>query len=382
MDPDKYQQAWQAEASQTRVTIDADLLLEEVQRQLRNFRAMIFWRDFREIGIALLMIPAWFYLGITTSSPWTWYLAVPALLWVIGFLLVDRRRHTNTPNDPGEPLLDCVQNSLTQVEHQIWLLRNVFWWYLLPFTIPLLTFFIHVTWRTSDGRLEAVTISALLSVFLLVVDGFIYYLNQYAVRKQLEPHRRELLTLLASLQDEPSGTGADEQVNLPALPFAEDGLQTPCPSPARAAVGNLTFMIIIVLVVGAAVVMVNTAPSGRTDNGYSLRSPFGGVRWQGDQPEVQVEDEWFELVSLDKIPASDIVAFSQETYGDKWRKRFEEDLVELLTRMGHPPGGKVTLVVQSLTSPETQTLEDVPMTYANRRAIREAAQARERVDSP
>jgi hypothetical protein len=141
-------------------------------------------------------------------------------------------------------------------------------------------------------------------------------------------------------------------------------------------------MIIIVLVVGAAVVMVNTAPSGRTDNGYSLRSPFGGVRWQGDQPEVQVEDEWFELVSLDKIPASDIVAFSQETYGDKWRKRFEEDLVELLTRMGHPPGGKVTLVVQSLTSPETQTLEDVPMTYANRRAIREAAQARERVDSP
>ena len=32
MEPDKYQQAWQAHSSQTRVTIDADLLLKEVQR--------------------------------------------------------------------------------------------------------------------------------------------------------------------------------------------------------------------------------------------------------------------------------------------------------------------------------------------------------------
>jgi hypothetical protein len=46
--------------------------------------------------------------------------------------------------------------------------------------------------------------------------------------------------------------------------------------------------------------------------------------------------------------------------------------------MGHPPQNKVTLVVQSLTSSETQTLDNVPMSDANRRAIFEAAQARER----
>ena len=34
------------------------------------------------------------------------------------------------------------------------------------------------------------------------------------------------------------------------------------------------------------------------------------------------------LVSLDWITAGDIVAFSQRTYEDKWRKRFEEDRVE------------------------------------------------------
>ena len=46
--------------------------------------------------------------------------------------------------------------------------------------------------------------------------------------------------------------------------------------------------------------------------------------------------------------------------------------------IGHPPQETVTLVVQSLTSSETQTLEGVPMTRVNRRAIRNAAQARER----
>ena len=37
MDPDKYQQAWQAHSSQTRVTVDADLLLKEVQRSPTRF---------------------------------------------------------------------------------------------------------------------------------------------------------------------------------------------------------------------------------------------------------------------------------------------------------------------------------------------------------
>jgi hypothetical protein len=110
---------------------------------------------------------------------------------------------------------------------------------------------------------------------------------------------------------------------------------------------------------------------------YPKKSPFAAVRWQQSQPEVKVGDEWFKLVSLDGLPAGEIVVFSQVMYGSKWQKRFEEDLVELLTRMDHPPRDKVTLVVQSLTSSQQQTLADVPMTEANRRAIYKAARARE-----
>ena len=106
---------------------------------------------------------------------------------------------------------------------------------------------------------------------------------------------------------------------------------------------------------------------------YAKRAPFSAVRWESRQPEVKIDGEWYKLVSLDDLPVAKIVAFSRKTFVSSWKKRFEEDLVELLSRMGHPPKDAVKLEVQSLKSSETQVLEDISMTEANRRAIREAA---------
>ncbi len=110
-------------------------------------------------------------------------------------------RHKRKPSEPGDPLLESVEESLTQVEHQIWLLRNVFWWYLLPPAISLSAFFAHVILLASQDWLEALG-GAGLFVFLFALYYFVYYLNQRAVRLQLEPRRQELVTLLASLGDE------------------------------------------------------------------------------------------------------------------------------------------------------------------------------------
>ena len=57
---------------------------------------------------------------------------MPAKIWVGGVILMDRERHPQMPGDPSKPLVESVKKSLTQVEHQVWLLRNVFWWCLLP----------------------------------------------------------------------------------------------------------------------------------------------------------------------------------------------------------------------------------------------------------
>lgn len=107
---------------------------------------------------------------------------------------------------------------------------------------------------------------------------------------------------------------------------------------------------------------------------FPKKSPFTAVRWpDASQPEVKVDGQWYKLMLLNDLPIAEIMAFSQETYASKSQMRFEEDLVELLSRMGHPPKDTTKLVVQSMTSTKTQVLEEVPMTKANRQAIKAAS---------
>ncbi len=202
MNPDPFQQAWKAESTQTRVTIDIDSLSKEVQRSQQGFQSMILWRDVREAGTALLLIPVWLVMGLASSQPWSWYLSLPVFVWIAAFILVDRRRHPQRPSAPGEPLGFYAKESLVQVEHQIWLLRNVHWWYLLPSGLAVMAYFLHVSWQISGTWWLFVPAAIFWSLFVLVIYGAIYWLNQFAVRKTLEPRRQDLLKLVASLEDE------------------------------------------------------------------------------------------------------------------------------------------------------------------------------------
>lgn len=375
MEPDKFQQAWQSQTARTRVTVDANLLLKEVLRNQQEFQATILRRDIIEVVVGLVLIPVWFFMGSLLSMPWTWYLTVPALIWVVGFFLVDRIRHPQTPRDPSEPLLECVKDSLTLQEHQIWLLRNIFWWYLLPPGISVLVFVLQIAWRgavaTNDWWTGGV-VAAFMSGFLFLLYYFIYYLNQRAVRMQLEPRRQELLTLLTSLQDETNSddiVGDDKKFDL-----AESAANAESP----VAVGrSLAFMATLAVVTTFA--SVAAFFSGKAIAGYPEVSPFAAVRWEDSQPEVKVDGEWFKLVSIDDVSITKIIDFSKTTYDDLWQKRFEEDLVELMAGMGHEPSESVRLVVVPLFPKDAkeQILEDVPLTEANRRAIKYEALKKE-----
>jgi CubicO group peptidase (beta-lactamase class C family) len=278
--------------------------------------------------------------------------------------------------------LSCIKNSLTQVEHQIWLLRNIFWWYLLPFAIAISAFFIQVPWQMAvetNEWLPALGFAAFLLAFLVVLYFWIYRVNQRAVRTQLEPRRQELLALQASLADDASSEISGE---FPMLMSASPPLYLR--SPRRLIFAAVCFVAILaILWIGVPGILyiaarIDQSISSTPDEDYPKLSPFTAVRWQESQPEVELDGEWFRLFAIDGLPTDEIVAFSQKTYGPLWQKRFEEDLVELLTRMGHPPRDTVQLVVQTLSQPlDTRTLNKVPMTRANRQAIRDAAQARE-----
>jgi hypothetical protein len=125
----------------------------------------------------------------------------------------------------------------------------------------------------------------------------------------------------------------------------------------------------------AATFLVGAHQPGAAQGGdkrYPKLAPFSAVRWKGSAPEVKVKDVWYELLAIDDTQAKAIVQFCKDKEKKLWQKRFEEDLVEMMARMGHQPGEKVTLKVRSLKTGKTEVLKDVPNTRENRQAIWQA----------
>lgn len=190
MNFEEIQQMWGRQDNSGRIVIDSDVLLKEVRRNQRQFASTIFWRDFREVGVAILMV---FYFGRhgLRQQDWTLGLIALACFGVGMFILVDRIRQKRRSPQIGESLRGCIRASLDQIRHQVWLLRNVFWWYQLPLLIPLTISLLHGAPTTTGVLLSALVIG--------LVNWLIYLLNQSAVREGLEPRQRELETLLSNL---------------------------------------------------------------------------------------------------------------------------------------------------------------------------------------
>jgi Na+/proline symporter len=192
------QKAWQSQDPGAKVTINADVLLKEVRRNQQQFQAMILWRDVREVVGCLLLMLYFLYHGIRHDD-WTDYLMAMASFSVGTFMLVDRVRQRRKRPAANHSLKSCIETSLHQVNHQVWLLKNVFWWALLPFAAAVGISIGHSVLHARNPGLAAMIIGMAAVLFITLVYWGIYWVNQFAVRKCLEPRRQELETLLASL---------------------------------------------------------------------------------------------------------------------------------------------------------------------------------------
>jgi hypothetical protein len=196
------QQAWQSQNAGAKMTINTDLLLKEVRRNQQHFRATIFWRVAREVGVTAIMACLFLHWAMRDRE-WSLYLLSFACLGVGTFLLVDRwLQHQKRPVT-NNPLRSCLEASLLQVNHQIWLLKNVLWWYLLPLAAAVGISIGTAIWKTRHAGYAAMIGWGLILLVGGLIYWGIYWLNQFAVRKSLEPRRQELETLLTSLKENP-----------------------------------------------------------------------------------------------------------------------------------------------------------------------------------
>jgi RNA polymerase sigma factor (sigma-70 family) len=112
---------------------------------------------------------------------------------------------------------------------------------------------------------------------------------------------------------------------------------------------------------------------------YPKLAPFDAVKWNGDSPVVRVDDVWCELLAIDDLPVERIVQFCKIHEPAQPQKRFEEDLVQVLTLLEHPPRNeRVKLTVRGVDTKVVSELHDVPMTRDHRQMLWHARQIEER----
>ena len=196
---DELQSKWQSHDHGSRVNLDADLLLTEVHRNHRALESSLLQRDLVEV-VASAIVTGFFGYVAVLHNEWSLYLCSLGGLFVGVFLIVDRWiQHRRRPVSDAS-LQSCIQASLVQVNHQIWLLKNIIWWYLMPPSIGVVAFLGSSAWKARDADwVSQLTLAVIVFIGVLTFWG-VYWLNQRAVRKTFEPRRNELESLLASLE--------------------------------------------------------------------------------------------------------------------------------------------------------------------------------------
>jgi hypothetical protein len=196
---DDLQSKWQSHDHGTRLIIDADVLLKEVRRNHRALELSLYRRDVDEIVAAAIVTVVFGGLAVLLRE-WTLFLCSAGGLFVGIFFVVDRWIQYRRRPVADDSLQSCIQASLLQVHHQIWLLKNILWWYLLPLVPGIVAFLGSVSWKTLGAGFGEQLVVAAVGLFCALVFWRANRLNQQAVRNSLEPRRDELEALLASLK--------------------------------------------------------------------------------------------------------------------------------------------------------------------------------------
>lgn len=210
MDFDEMQRTWQSQGSGPQLAIDPEMLLNEIRRNKQSLEATVFWRDVLCVGGAILVGGFFIRLGITLPY-WPWFLPALSMLWMAGFMAVDRIcQKRNTPV-LREPVTACIESSLVQINHQIWLMKSVLWWCVLPYGIAFIVLFCSFAWESRQIPLVCL-INLALAGLCAVFSWLVCWLNHVGARKGLEPRQQELQALLESLTASENGEPDHERL--------------------------------------------------------------------------------------------------------------------------------------------------------------------------
>lgn len=342
MNLDDFKQPWQ----QRQRDLDGrvDHVIKKARSRMAGFDRTIWWRDMQESIVAALLIVFYTYQLFQPQNllgTFGFGLGILACVLIIAILYWARQKGKVARTDLA--VEDFCQAELARVDRQIWLLRNVHWWYLGPL-------FVAIVLQMAAGIPEP---GGLILVLSMVVPlfGFIYWLNQVAVRDQLLPLKQ---ALTETDDDDKDGDTITDETITPLQPLN---------------INRRRIFFAAITVAGLIFAGGFLAEQFGVNRHAPTLSPFTAVQFEKQQIIVTYQERNYQWLELDGMKVEDIIAAAKWRHWGRWQKRVSEDLVDVLWGMGHQPGDTVSLLLRDLETSERIFVEQAPMTAENRNAV-------------
>jgi hypothetical protein len=196
---------WQRQELQPPVSLPDAEIMNRMRQKLRQFDRNIFRRDMRE-GVACAVVVGmflWeFFVESAALARTGCIVVIAAAVVIFGKLVV--RRHFKTKRGEPDSVKEFLEKERRKMTREIFLLRSVFWWYILPLLVGEELFVFGLP-RPLANKLVATAVC-------VAVSGFVYWLNQRAVRKYLVPLQEEMETA-ARVAEQMAGEPGEQDGN-------------------------------------------------------------------------------------------------------------------------------------------------------------------------
>jgi hypothetical protein len=209
MDFEHLRDEWAGQPLRRDAPSDEELIRQAVRRD-RALQRKVLVRDAVELLTALAVAIGLLWKARAAAVGWPWGLAAVITLGVAGVFARERLRRPPSPAQATD-VRGALQRALVEVDHQVRLLTSVLWWYLAPFGLVVTLIMVG---SVLDARTEmgpeawarARPTFAWVVTSALFVAGAFYWLiwraNQRAVRRNLGPHREEILRAIRRLSND------------------------------------------------------------------------------------------------------------------------------------------------------------------------------------
>lgn len=201
MNLDELQEIWKSQ--DTRIAVRSALLLTSIRDKQKRHMRSIWLRNLREGWVTILVA---IYLTWTVETDaesrlqlWAFYLAMGILLGVGGFRVIDNYRQKRRTAQFEDSSLSFVECSLQNINHRIWLLENIFWWWILPVAVAGILVIAQIIMLVGLQPTLFLNVGVAAGI-VCVILGVLYWGNRWTAQKYWLPRKMELEAILSALK--------------------------------------------------------------------------------------------------------------------------------------------------------------------------------------